>query len=175
MSYPIPTPETDSYGTVAGVEAYVGVYTDDGFFNMTTVPTNLTVIHWIDQVSDMFNVALATAGFQTPITQVDAAAAIGMAVEQLVADLAHFANSKGRFLSKGFQEKGGSVMGQVWKEIEDWVSSHSIGFINLGVPRVTGTLGIIGSKGIDAAGETITPIFQRKGFGNKFTDWTRNG
>lgn len=172
MSYPIPTPESDSYGTVAGVEAYVGVYTDDGVFNISTVPTNVTVVHWIDQVSDMFNVALATAGFATPITQVDAAAAIAMAVEQLVADLAHYANSKGRFLSKGFQEKGGSVMGQVWKEIEDWVSAHAIGFTNLGVPRVTGTLGEIGSKSMDASGEELAPIFQRKAFGNKFTDWT---
>jgi hypothetical protein len=172
MSYPVPTPESDSYGTVEGVAAYVGVYTDDGEFNVTTTPTNSRVTIWIDQVSDMFNIALATAGFATPITQVDARSAIAGMVEQLVSDLAHMANSKGRFFSSKFQSSGASPQGQIWKEITEWVSLHAVGFVNLGVPRVTGTIGSIGSKGYTPAGQSITPIFQRDAFGNKFIDWT---
>jgi hypothetical protein len=172
MSYPIPSPEPDSYGTLAGVAAYVGVYSDDGEYNATTNPTNDRIVIWIDQVSDMFNVALATAGFKTPITQVDAHKAISGMVEQLVSDLVHAANSKGRFFSSKFQEQGKSMMHQIWEDIGDWITINAVGFTNLGVPRITGTIGKIGSKGTDSSGEDIVPIFQRKGFGNTFLDWT---
>lgn len=175
MSYPVPAPEADSYGNVPGVAAYVGIYTDDGEFTALTTPTYARVVMWIDQVSDMFNVALASAGFSTPITQVDAAAAISAFVEQLVSDLAHAANAKGRFFTDAFQSSGGSVMGKIWDEIYDWVLAHSVGFINLGIPRVTGTIGRIGYKSVDAGGDPIYPMTQRKGFGNEFRDWTGTG
>ena len=172
MSYPLIAPQPDSYGTVAGVAAYVGVYTDQGEFNATTVPAYDRVVVWIDQVSDMFNIALSSSGFETPITQVDAVEAIGAMVEQLVSDLAHAANSKGRFFSQKFQLSGKSMMGQVLSEVDDWVQAHAVGFTNLGIPRVTSTLGDIGSKGMDKTGEELPPLTQRKGFGNVFRDWT---
>jgi hypothetical protein len=173
MSYPLLAPEEDSYGTVEGVAAYVGVYTDDGQFNSTTTPTHERVVIWIDQVSDMFNTALSSAGFRTPIEHTDARSAIAATVEQIVSDLVHASNSKGRFFSSGFQDRGVSILSEVWKEIEGWVSSHAVGFTNWQVGRVSGTLGKIGSKGFDESGEEMYPIFQRKGFGNFFRDWTQ--
>jgi hypothetical protein len=175
MSYPIPVTEQDSYGTVSGVAAYTGVYTDDGVYNVLTNPTYERVVLWIDQVSDMFNVALASAGFQTPIVQVDAKLAISAVVEQVVSDLAHAANSKGRFFTSKFQGSATSIMSQVMKDIQDWVDMNAVGLTNLGIPRVTGTIGNIGYKSHDAEGESVTPIFQRKAFGNNFTDWTKSG
>lgn len=173
MSYPyLPVPELDSYGDIDGVAAYVGVYTDDGDFTDDTTPSYQRVVKWIDQVSDMFNVALADAGFRTPVEQVDARAAIASMVEQLVSDLCHAANTKGRFFTKAAQDRGTNVLGTIWGEIVGWVSDHAIGFTNLGVPRVTGTLGKIGSKGMDASGEKLVPMFQRKEFGNIVKDWT---
>lgn len=161
--------EADSYGTPEGVAAYVGIYTIAGSFTTATTPTLATVTRWIDQVSDVVNVALATSGFRTPITQADAKAALDMFVEQLVADLAHAANSKGRLLN----QNGTTNYQQIGEDVLDWVSARAIGFINLGIDRATGTLGSIGSKGWDDAGEEVTYIFQRKGFGNTFDEWTQ--
>lgn len=172
MSYPVISPEPDSYGTVEGVAAYVGVYTDNGVFNSTTNPTYERIVVWIDQVSDMLNVSLSSAGFKTPINQVDAVSALAGLVEQIVSDLSHAANSKGRFFGTRFQEKGGNIMLTILKEINEWVEANSVGFTNLGVPRATGTIGKIGSKDVDASGDNMPPIFQRKAFGNEFKDWT---
>lgn len=166
------TPEADSYGTLEGVTSYVKVYTIAGVFSASTNPTDARVILWIDQVSDMFNVALSDAGFTPPVSQVDAVKAIGMMVEQLVSDLCHMANSKGRFFSKSVTESGKSALTIMWEEIHQWVSSNTEGLSNLGVPRTKSTIGAIGSKGFDEEGEELAPIFQRKGFGNTFTDWT---
>jgi hypothetical protein len=85
-----------SYGTAAGVAAYVGVFTASGVFSTATKPTLLQVESWIDQVSALLNTALAKRGFTVPITQADAVLAAKSLVEQLTSDLAQAANSSGR-------------------------------------------------------------------------------
>lgn len=156
--------EADSYGTPEGVAAYVGVYTTGGSFTTTTQPTLGTVIRWIDQVSDALNIALASEGFETPIVQADAKAALTMEVEQLVADLVHAANSKGRLVLK----KGGIDWGQVQEDIMTWAHTRAIGFVNLGIQRSKGTLGVIGTRSTDAAGQEVGFIFSRSSYGNRF-------
>lgn len=168
--YATPTTESDSYGTIPGVESHVRIFTDDGVFTSDTNPTDQTVAFWIDQVSDLFNVALAGAGFQTPIHQVDAKAALAYQVEMLVAELCNLANNTGRFFSARAQEMGISPMDIIEKQILAWVTAHATGFVNLGVPRVMSTVGPIGSRGYTKSGEKINPIFQRDAFGNTFDE-----
>lgn len=169
--YPPPALEADSYGTIAGVEGLVKIFTDDGVFTSDTNPSDTTVALWIDQISDSFNVALATAGFQTPIQQTDARSAIAHKVEMIVADLCNLANNTGRFFTARAREIGLSVDSAIEQEIAAWIRNNAVGFINLGVARVSSTLGEIGSKGYDKNGQRIVPIFQRDAFGNTFQDW----
>lgn len=156
--------EPDSYGTPEGVAAYVGVYTLNGAFTTDTQPTLATVVRWIDQVSDVVNVALSDAGFTPPIANAVAFAAISMWVEQLVADLVHAANSKGRLITKS----GSINYSQIDEDILAWVRLRAIGFVNLGVPRTQGTIGVIATRDVDATGEPAEFIFSRSDFGNSF-------
>jgi hypothetical protein len=167
----MPSQEADSYGTVQGVAAYVRVYTEDGVFSTNTNPTANTVARWIDQVSDIMNLCLADKGFSTPIVQVDAVSSISMVVEQLVSDLVAAANSNGRFFSTRFTDSGLSITSMMRKDVCDWVEANANGLESSGVPRTAGTLGHIGTRGVDNAGDEIFPIFQRKQHGNRFQNW----
>lgn len=169
----LPSIEQDSYGSVEGVAAYARVYTHNGQFDVTTNPTHLTVINWLNQVSDLFNIALADAGFEVPVVQVDAVSSITMMVEQLVADIAAAVNSSGRFFSERAIQTGTSIMGTIRREISDWVKVNASGLELLGVPRVHSAIGKIGFKATDGKGNEIHPIFQRNAFGNRFQDWDK--
>ena len=165
-------PETDSYGSVQGVVALVGVFTENGDFGPFTNPTKDTVIEWLDQVSDVFNVALANAGFTVPVDQSDAFNAISLKVNAIVADLCNLANNTGRFFTERAREFGVNPNKIIQSEINNWVSENAVGLTNMGVPRVKSTLGAIGSRGCNSKGDRIAPIFQRDGFGNRFENWS---
>jgi hypothetical protein len=160
-----------SYGTAAGVAAYVGVFTASGVFSTATKPTLLQVESWIDQVSALLNTALAKRGFTVPITQADAVLAAKSLVEQLTSDLAQAANSSGRFFSERNLERGVSNWAIIRNDISNWVEEYASGLEELGVSRGAPTATEIGFRGSDNAGNEVTPIFQRSQHGNRFTDW----
>jgi hypothetical protein len=160
-----------SYGTAAGVASYVGVYTVSGAFTTASNPTLANVESWIDQISALLNTALAKRGFTVPLTQADAVLAAKSLVEQLVSDLAHAANSSGRFFSERFLERGVSHWYAIRQDISNWVEEYAAGLEELGESRGAPTATEIGFRATDNSGQRTDPIFQRKGFGNRFDNW----
>jgi len=173
------TPAADSYGSAEGVAAFSGTWTNDGEFLDATVyvaasnPTLTTVETWIDEVSAMLNTALGNYGFETPLTSSKSLLVAGAIVNRLVSDLVDFARSKGRFLSSGFEKSGMSIFQALMNDLDAWVLVYAPGIEANGDPR-TGAGVRIGFRSHDEAGEAITPIFQRKEFGNVIRDWDKN-
>jgi len=175
-----PEPGPRSYGTPEGVAALARAWTDDGdwidpsgIYVEGTNPTLTNIVKWIDQVSAILNTALAKYGFVTPIAQSDAKQDADSIVEQLVADMANYANSTGRFFSQRFIDSGYSVWRTIRNDIDDWVLKYAAGLEALGVPRQASSTDEIGFRGTDEVGDETFPVFQRKGFGNQFENWTK--
>ena len=125
----------NSYGTAADVAALCRVYTNNGAFDTTTVPTLANVEGFIDQTSALVNTALAAQGFTVPIVQADAVLACKSMVVQICSDLAHASNSAGRFFSERALTGGLSIMATIRKDIADWVADNASGFTELGAAR----------------------------------------
>lgn len=163
---------TNSYGTASDVAAFVELYTTSGSFTTSTIPTLAQVESWIDQISALVNAALAGAGFVIPVTQSDAKLAIKSYVVQAASDLAHAANSAGRYFTDTALQRGVSPMAAIRKEILDWVETFSDGLDALGASRSSTTgAGEISFRDTDEGGDEIHPIFQRDAFGNEFENW----
>lgn len=162
-----------SYGTAADVAALTHAYINvSGAYDATTIPTLAQVEGWIDQVSGVMNTALAGQGFAVPVTQADAVLAIKSFVVEAVTDLAHAANSAGRYFTDAALQRGVSPMASIRKEILSWVESFAEGLESLGAARTGETGGgEVLFRANDEGGNEITPIFQRKGFGNSFDNW----
>ena len=155
----------NSYGSVAGVAALAGIYTDDGDFKTTTRPAIATVESWIDNVSGIMNALLAEAGFAIPITQTDSVLMLDASVEEAVADLCHYANGAGRFYSERMIERGYSTMQIITRDFAAWLESHAVGLENLGATRTTSKVGAVGYRASDEDGNEVDPLFTRRGFG----------
>jgi hypothetical protein len=133
-----------AYGTAAKVAALAKAYSRDGVFYdpsasplvRGTNPTLTEVTNWLDEVSALFDAALANEGFTVPVTVADAPTAIktlSLRVCALVADLCAFTNSKGRLFTERVIEIG--PMNVINKEINGWVKQNVVGLEALGVPR----------------------------------------
>lgn len=164
----------NSYGTVDQVAALVRRYTASGEFTPTTNPALSTVDGWLSIVSATVNVTLAGAGFQVPITQEDARAAIAAIVVEAVADLCHAANSAGRFYTERALERGVSPMKVIRQEMAGWVNDQADGLELLGATRTRASTAGILFRETDESGNPTAPIFQRSGFGNEFKDWDQS-
>lgn len=177
--YPLPTPASDSYGTPEGVAALAMTWTNQGswlnddVYIDATNPSLTSVVNWIDQISAILNTALANYGFVVPLTEPKAVLAATSIVESIVSDIARYVNQKGRFFSDKFQDSGKSIWESIREDLDAWVKIYAPGLELNGAERGESNVYKIGSRGQDAGGEEIFPIFQRKGFGNVFTDWTQ--
>lgn len=174
-----PAPATDSYGAVEGVAALAHTWTtDDTFLDAdayadATNPSLTTVVSWIDQISAILNVALRKYGFVVPLKSDRAQLIAASIVEELVADLVAYANSKGRFLTEKFTEKGMAVWRAIRDDIDAWVLEYAPGLEQDGEDRTTSNVDEIGFRSTDERGNPTSPIFQRDGFGNRFQDWDK--
>jgi hypothetical protein len=178
----MPTPEIaiDSYGTVEGVAALAHTWTTDDTFldanppyEEATNPSLTSVINWINQVSAVLNTAMKKYGFVVPITTARGQLAAASIVEQLVADLCGYANSKGRFLSERFTQQGYSIWRAIRNDLDGWVLEYAPGLEQDGADREASNVDEIGFRSLDERGNPTAPIFQRDGFGNRFRDWDR--
>ncbi|RMD64627.1 hypothetical protein D6833_04145 [Candidatus Parcubacteria bacterium] len=160
----------NSYGSVEEVAALVPRYTSNGSFTSSTRPTLTQVEQFIDRISGVLNVMLAAEGFAIPITQADAKLACDEIVVSAVVDLCHAANSAGRFYTDR-ELRGKSPFSVIRAELAEWVQEHAAGFERIGATRSTSLAEQIAYRDVDDAGDDVFPIFQRKGFGNQFTDW----
>ena len=161
----------NSYGSVAGVAAYVPTYTNVGAFDTSTTPTLAQVESWIDEVSAIANTGLRAAGFTVPMTQADAVRAIRGLINQQVAALVQLSRGAGRFASERALNSSLSAIGMIRKELLDFIEINGDGWEALGANRAASKRDEISFRDTDEAGDPTAPIFQRKGFGNRFTDW----
>jgi hypothetical protein len=162
---------------VEGVAALAHTWTtDDSFWDAdayteATNPSLTTVINWINQISAILNTALQKYGFTVPLVTDRAKLNAASIVEELVADLVGYANSKGRFLTEKFTEKGMSVWRAIRDDIDAWVLEYAPGLEQDGNVRTASNVDEIGFRSHDESGDETFPIFQRNGFGNRFTNW----
>jgi len=159
------------YGTSAGVASRARRYTINGEWTNETNPSATAVVSYLDQVSGMFNTALAAKGFTTPITDADALKAITMVVELLVSDMCKADNGTGRFYSEKAIKNGMSQWRMITNDIESWVDQYASGLEAQGAGRGESNEFEIGYRSTDERGNNTFPIFQRNAFGNDFTDW----
>jgi hypothetical protein len=174
-----PSIASDSYGTVEGVAALARTWTtsdtflDADVYQDGTNPSLTTVVNWIDQVSAILNLALAKYGFTVPITTTRGVLAASSVIEQIVADLAAYANSKGRFMTDKYSKSGISIWRAIREDLDAWVLEYAPGLEQDGAARSASNMDEIGFRSTDNSGDPTFPIFQRDGFGNAFTDWDR--
>lgn len=179
----MPDPEiaNDSYGSVEGVAALSSAWTQGGTFldedlyvyEAGTNPTLTTVVNWIDQISAILNTALEKYGFVVPLQTDRGKRDADSIVEELVADLVNYANSKGRFFTDRFQESGMSVWRAIRNDIDAWVLEYAPGLEQGGADRQASNVDEIGFRATDERGNPTAPIFQRDAFGNRFRDWDK--
>ena len=161
----------NTYGSVAEVEALSRRFTNNGSFDTSTVPTLAQVEKFLDNISATMNLALKGAGFSIPVSEATAKDAIDAFVIEVAADLVHAANSSGRFFTEKALENGVSPLRAVRKEIVDWVEGQIAAFAALGMSRGASVADQIGSREADEAGDTVSPLFQRKAYGNTNKEW----
>lgn len=175
---PLPEPLVGSYGTVAGVAALARTWTvDDTFVDRTVYeegsnPQLTTVVNLIDQVSSMLDLALGKYGFVTPLVSVAGRLSARSIVEQIVADMVKYVNNQGRFFSQRFVDNGQSVWRAIRSDLDAWVVEFGPALEGAGETQNASDIDSIGYRDSDEQGDPTFPIFQRKQFGNQFTDWT---
>lgn len=164
----------NSYGAAADVAALTVRFTSSGSYTTGTRPTLAQVEAWIDRVSAMLNIVLAEQGFAIPVTQGDCVDMLELFVTTEVADLCNYANSAGRFFSD--QKYTTGPLRAIQKEAADFIVEHAEGFDQLGTTRTRAGLNGLATRETDDNGDVIPPMFSRKQFGNRLTDWsTDNG
>jgi hypothetical protein len=166
-----------AYGSAAEVAALVPRYTSSGEFlsadlSPTTRPTLEDVERFLDRISGLVNTYLAQEGIVVPVAEPIGKAAIDELVIEAAVELCHVANSAGRFFTDR-RLRSKSPMRVIREELAAWVDDHAAGLENLGAGRDTSLAGQIAYRDTDQAGEETHPIFQRKGFGNRFDNWDR--
>jgi hypothetical protein len=158
-----------AYGEAANVAALTKGHTSGGTYTATTTPTLAQVEQWINQVSSTLNLLLAEQGFAIPVTQADCIETLTLFVQNEVADLCHYANSAGRFFSDKQYTAG--PWKAISKEAADFIGDHANGFEAMGATRTRAGLNGLAARTTDDSGAEIEPMFARKQFGNRTTDW----
>ncbi len=167
-----------SYGSIEEVAALVPRYTNtDGNWiakaeSGATRPTLEDVERYVDRVSGLINTYLAQEGFNVPVSEPIAKAALDDLAITFSVELCHVSNSAGRFFTDR-QLRKFSPLQVIRDEIAMWITSHAAGLENLGAARGTSLAEQIAFRDLDNSGDEIFPIFQREAFGNKFQDWDK--
>ena len=121
-----------SYGSTSGVAVLVPRYANASFvFDANTRPTISTVESLIDQVSALANSILASALFQTPVTQADVKLALDIFVNEEVAAIVEGINGSGRF-GPTAKEPGQSRFGIIMDDLKSFIQANKQGWVNIG-------------------------------------------
>lgn len=162
----------NSYGASTDVAALTPRYANNGGdFDVTTNPTLARVEGLIDNVSAIANGCLANLGFAIPVTDADVVLIIKQLVTETVAVLVEGIRGTGRYAPNSKVIQGRSVMTMVYQDVCSTLTEMAFGLEQLGATRANDEAASIGFRGSDESGADTFPIFQRKGFGNRFTDW----
>lgn len=135
------------YGSVQGVASLSSMWTNDGVFEdsylytVATKPSATEVETWLNEVSSSLDIALATEGFETPVTNVQIKPALDAYANSVVKDLVDYSHGAGRYFTDKTLGSGSSPMMIVDKETVDFVQRKVIGFTALGLGTIAGFVG----------------------------------
>jgi hypothetical protein len=154
-----------SYGSVAGVEAYVR-HIAGAAFSVSTKPTLTEVQAFLDQRSAILDGWLAQQGYAVPVTQANA-----------LLVLANFANAgaacdveltqRAAGYSPDDQNRRENKFCAQFMKAEAYIESGALAA--LGVPTVgaPGPLAGLSVGGVTSGGLRLRPVFKRTSLGNK--------
>lgn len=162
----------NSYGTAAGIGGLTPRYANTGgTFDTSTRPTLAQVEASIDQVSGIVNSYLAQAGFTVPVTQADVKLALTLFVQEEVAAIVEGINGSGRFGPTTSAPGKRGRFAVLTEDARAFIEGQAFGFELLGAARKSGIADGIAFRETDQSGNAVAPIFERKAFGNDFTEW----
>ena len=156
------TLHANSYGSVDGVARYVRRLTVAGVFTESTRPTLADVEAFLDEQSAVLNGWIAEAGYTVPVTQTDAAMALGRYANIGAAGLCELTQAAAGYGQDGEDTRENRFLAEFAKA-EAWIKSGALG--GLGVTQTS--LGS-GLAGLRVGGKQ--PIFRRSMFGNQTQD-----
>jgi hypothetical protein len=163
---------TNSYGDTDEVAALTPRNASTaGTFDLTTRPPLTEVESLCDQVSALLNSILAQNGFSIPVTDTDAVLMLDYFVNEEVAAIVEGINGSGRF---GPTAKRGGSRGRfalVVEDVQNFIEGNAIGLERLGATRTYDPIAGISYRATDEGGNAVSPIFQRKAFGNTIKEW----
>lgn len=148
----------DSYGTVAGVAAYVRRLTTGGAFTDATRPSFAEIESFLDQRSAILNSWIAEAGYSVPVTNATAVLVLSNYANLGAAGLAELTQAAAGYGQEGEDTRENRFLAEFAKA-EAWIKGGALAA--LGVGQVT--LGS-GLAGLSVGGKR--PIFRRSMFGN---------
>jgi len=162
---------SNSYGSVAEIEALAPQYTDDGIFTATTRPTRAQVEKFTDRVSAVLNVLLAEEGFDIPVDEADPKLALDDFCVAQVVLLCHGANRAGAYAPGSESLRGRTPFQVILREAEGFIAKHADGIELLGATRTRNATYGLACRTEDDGGDDIVPFFDRQMMDNEITDW----
>lgn len=163
-----------AYGTLAQIGGRVPRFATaaGSTFDGTTRPTSTQVMSMMGQVSALIDAILATHGYTVPITDADVTPLLDLFVEDYIAGLVVQTNGS-LFVGPVISKNGATMMG--WEAtadaVREYIEAIAVGLERMGATRTSDIASGISYRNVDAAGDTIVPLFQRAAFGNAVTDW----
>lgn len=125
-----------SYGSAAGVGALSALYTDNGAFTVSTIPTLASVNIWLGEVSRLIDTALSDAGFLVPITVVAIVDELDLLCNSLVNDLVDYSHKSGRFYPDQALRVPSNPIVAMGIELHKWVEAKAVGFELQGATKI---------------------------------------
>jgi hypothetical protein len=161
-----------AYGTSEDVAGYTPRYAAaSGDFDTTTNPTQARVEGMINRTSSIINAFLSDFGFNVPLTSTQGVNIMTELVMEYVTELIEGIRGSGRFAPNSKQIGGRSKWTLISSEIYDFLDNIATGLEDMGETRTDSTIAGLSYRDSDERGNETSPMFQRSGFGNAFTDW----
>ena len=162
-----------SYGTLAQIGGRVPRFaTSGGTFDGTTRPTSTQVTAMMAQISALIDAFLASHGYVVPVTDGDVTPLLDLFVEDYIAGLVIQTNGS-LFVGPTLTKSGATMMG--WEAtaqaVKTYIDAIAVGLERMGATRTNDIISSIAHRDLDNAGNEVTPLFQRKAFGNVVKDW----
>lgn len=171
------TLDANSYGSVAGVAAYVRRLANSAStFDSVTRPTLTEVEEFINQCSDVLNGWLAAAGYVIPVTQDDAVRVLSRYANLGAAGHAELSQRAGGYDAEDENRRENKFL-NMFNEAHEMIESGMLAA--LGAATVSNNLPspLDGLRvgGVTAGGLRLRPIFKRRSFGNNPTAESPSG
>lgn len=162
--------DANSYGSVAGVAAYVRRLSSGGTFTASTNPTVTEVEAFLDQVSDTLNGWLARAGYVIPVSQADAVKVLARYANLGAAGHVELSQRAGGYDADDENRRENKFLA-LFKEAEKYIESGALAQLGAAVvsDELPAPLSGLRVGGTTTGGQRLRPIFTRTGFGNNPT------